>query len=190
MKCLGHTLSAAGIGLDPKKLQTILDWPRPVTGAQLQSFLGLITFVRHHVRHIGELSGPLESVKLNKLIDWSPALIECFETIKLALARAPILKFPDFNRPFYLATDASQTGVGGVLYQPLLVMILLVITLSLFVLASSMIASNDTAFTKNNSTVLSIAFVNSIRIYGAVLMLLCILITNRSFICFSRRFCR
>ena len=118
MKCLGHTLSAAGVGIDPKKLDTILDWPRPVTGAQLQSFLGLITFVRSHVRHIGELSGPLEAVKLNKLIDWTPVLIECFDTLKLAIARAPILKFPDFNRPFYLATDASQTGVGGVLYQP------------------------------------------------------------------------
>jgi hypothetical protein len=31
---------------------------------------------------------------------------------------APILVFPDFDRAFHIATDASQTGIGGVLFQP------------------------------------------------------------------------
>ena len=38
--------------------------------------------------------------------------------MKRAFATAPFLKFPDFNKRFVIATDASQTGIGGVLYQP------------------------------------------------------------------------
>ena len=32
--------------------------------------------------------------------------------------RAPFLQYPDYSRPFHIATDASNAGVGGVLYQP------------------------------------------------------------------------
>ena len=38
--------------------------------------------------------------------------------VKRAFATAPFLTFPDFNKRFVVATDASQTGIGGLLYQP------------------------------------------------------------------------
>ena len=41
-----------------------------------------------------------------------------YELLKQAIAKAPFLKMPDYSIPFYIATDASNTGVGGVLYQP------------------------------------------------------------------------
>ena len=120
MKCLGHTLSLNGVSIDDGKITLIKSWPRPVTGSQLATFLGFIVFCRDHIRHAADITGPLESVKTfdNKIIEWTPALIECFETTKLAVSLAPVLRFPDYTRPFYIATDASNTGVGGVLYQP------------------------------------------------------------------------
>lgn len=119
MKCLGHVLSINGISPDPQKLQAVHDWPLPSTGKELQSFLGLCGFLRSHIRHYADITGPLESIKLNKILDWNDALIESFNATKHALANAPILAFPDFNRPFHIATDASNTGVGGVLFQPI-----------------------------------------------------------------------
>ena len=43
-----------------------------------------------------------------------------FEHIKEALAKAPLLCYPDPDptRPFHLAVDGSQVAVGAVLYQP------------------------------------------------------------------------
>jgi hypothetical protein len=42
-----------------------------------------------------------------------------FELTKEALHRAPFLQFPDYSKRFVIATDASNTRVGGVLYQPI-----------------------------------------------------------------------
>jgi len=118
IKCLGHLLSGAGIGIDPEKLESLTSWPQPQTDKQMQSYLGFINFMRQHVRHIADIAGPLEAVKNDKVITWTPELAHCFEMTKEALARAPILQFPNFSLPFHIATDASNTGVGGVLYQP------------------------------------------------------------------------
>ena len=118
LKCLGHVLSVHGVSIDPDKLAVVRDWPLPTTGKQLQSFLGLCSFLRQHVRHYAELTAGLEDVKLEQTVPWSDALRTSFEVLKEALLRAPVLSFPDFDRPFHIATDASQTGVGGVLFQP------------------------------------------------------------------------
>ena len=40
-----------------------------------------------------------------------------FQTVKAVLESAPVLSSPDFAEPFVMATDASQYGVGAVLYQ-------------------------------------------------------------------------
>ena len=52
-----------------------------------------------------------------------PKLQVCFVIVgdgmvKQAVGAAPFLQFPDFSRAFHVASDASNTGIGGVLYQP------------------------------------------------------------------------
>jgi hypothetical protein len=118
LKCLGHIISTNGVNIDPEKLQAIRDWPLPTTGAELQSFLGLCSFLRQHVRHFAELTGPLEEIKYSNKISYSDTLMDSFNAIKQAILNSPVLSTPDYDRPFHIATDASQTGVGGVLFQP------------------------------------------------------------------------
>lgn len=48
---------------------------------------------------------------------WSEECSQCFEKVKIVLISAPVLAAPDFTRPFKLATDASDVGVGSVLLQ-------------------------------------------------------------------------
>ena len=119
LNCLGHRLTATGISISPDKLIKIAEWPRPRTGKQMASFLGLITFIRQHVRHFAALTSEFDTLKRSTTdIEWTLARIHQFETIKHAVTHAPQLRFPNFNTPFYLATDASCVGIGGVLYQP------------------------------------------------------------------------
>lgn len=40
-----------------------------------------------------------------------------FESLKTSLITAPVLKHPDYTKPFYIQCDASMAGVGGVLFQ-------------------------------------------------------------------------
>ena len=41
---LGHVVSEEGISTDPKKVQTVKNWPKPCTIKQVRSFLGLCSY--------------------------------------------------------------------------------------------------------------------------------------------------
>ena len=51
------------------------------------------------------------------LFEWTKLHQESFEKLKLALTSAPILAYPNYNKPFLLETDASLKGLGAVLSQ-------------------------------------------------------------------------
>ncbi|KAL0149607.1 hypothetical protein M9458_055134 [Cirrhinus mrigala] len=48
---------------------------------------------------------------------WTAEAEEAFQRVKKALTSEPVLRAPDFNRPFLVQTDASDTGLGAVLSQ-------------------------------------------------------------------------
>jgi hypothetical protein len=49
--------------------------------------------------------------------DWTQECQNAFETLKRKLTQAPILGYPDFDKMFYLFTDASGIGLEAVLAQ-------------------------------------------------------------------------
>ena len=55
--------------------------------------------------------------KKNTKYIWNKEQQESFELLKEKLINAPILKFPLFDKPFIIRTDASYNGIGGVLLQ-------------------------------------------------------------------------
>ena len=47
----------------------------------------------------------------------TPEMEEAVRVLKEKISSAPVLVFPDFDKPFLLETDASKEGLGVVLSQ-------------------------------------------------------------------------
>ena len=50
-------------------------------------------------------------------VDLPPEVQEVVDILKRKVQSAPILVFPDFDKPFLLETDASKEGLGAMLSQ-------------------------------------------------------------------------
>ena len=118
MQCLGHMITYKGISLDPNKQKALPDIPFPATCKAMRSFLGVCGYLRDHVRHFADLAAPLEAVKNTPNYTVTDIMRRHFELLKRAIQAAPMICFPSPDCPYRVATDASNTGIGGVLYQP------------------------------------------------------------------------
>ena len=121
---LAHHVSRKGVLPSKKNLESIAQCPPPDTYTKVKSFVGLVGHYRCFIKGFAKIAAPLYDLTSgnNKDKKWehvnlSPEAREAFDCLKVACLQAPILAFPDFNKPFLLETDASERGLGVVLSQ-------------------------------------------------------------------------
>jgi hypothetical protein len=118
---LGFCIGAGGQrSIDPRKLINTIDIPTPQTGKDIMSFMGTVGYLRLFVPMVSSLAAPLDALRSHdgKLgTKWTEKEANAFVKVKKALAHNIILHAPNWDLPFHLATDASDVGIGGVLYQ-------------------------------------------------------------------------
>lgn len=116
---LGHVITPDGIKPNPGKIEAIVKYPIPKTVKEIKQFLGLIGYYRRFCMGFAKLVQPMtKCLKKNAKIDIKdPEYIRAFDTCKELLTNAPILAYPDFEKPFTLTTDASNVALGSVLSQ-------------------------------------------------------------------------
>ncbi len=115
---LGYKLSADGVSISPKHVEAIHTWPTPGNAKQVRSFLGVINYYRSWLADRGKLIQPLSNLtRKDTQFKWTEACHSSFEAIKRALTSEPVLRYPDFEKPFRLYCDASQASLGAVLCQ-------------------------------------------------------------------------
>ena len=121
---LAHHVSKKGVLPSKKNLESIAQCPPPDTYTKVKSFVGLVGHYRHFIKGFAKIAAPLYDLtsgdnkdKKSEHVDLSPEAHEAFDRLKAACLQAPILAFPDFNKPFLLETDASRRGLGAVLSQ-------------------------------------------------------------------------
>ncbi|KAL6286677.1 hypothetical protein ACE6H2_011067 [Prunus campanulata] len=117
LEYLGHYISAAGVAVDPAKIECVRSWPPPATIKALRGFLGLAGYYRKFVRNFGLIAQPLTQLLHKDKFEWHHAASLAFEALKAALSSTPVLSLPDFSKPFTVECDASQGGLGAVLSQ-------------------------------------------------------------------------
>jgi hypothetical protein len=118
---LGHRVDQDGVRQLQRYVQAISDFtpPPPQDVKQLQQFLGMVNFYRRFLPGITRTLQPLTDALKGapKTLEWPPAPATAFGAAKAALAAAVPLAHPAPNAVLSLATDASDTHVGGVLQQ-------------------------------------------------------------------------
>ncbi|KAL0188510.1 hypothetical protein M9458_015609, partial [Cirrhinus mrigala] len=116
---LGYIISPEGVAMDERKVEAVLNWPRPSTLRELQRFLGFANFYRRFIRNFSTVAAPLTAMvkKGTTRLTWSPAALQAFGDLRQRFSTAPILHHPDPDKPFVVEVDASSTGVGAVLSQ-------------------------------------------------------------------------
>ena len=116
---LGHVVSSTGISIDPSKASHLMQLPIPSSTTQLQHFLGVTNYLRRFVPSYSSISAPLERlIKVPNLRSaWTPEATDAFNRLKSVISSAPTLSPARLDLPFHVATDASDTGIGGCLYQ-------------------------------------------------------------------------
>ena len=116
---LGHLLSGTTKSPDPSKRNAVQDWQVPTTGNDIESFLGFTNYLRQYIPLYADIAAPLEKLRKVKKIGnlWSRDCQRSFDMFKRVINASPILNVPLSEVPFCLQTDASQFGLGWVLYQ-------------------------------------------------------------------------
>ncbi|CAM4631353.1 unnamed protein product [Lepidochelys kempii] len=117
---LGHQVGQGTISPLQAKVDAIQKWPVPKSKKQVQSFLGLAGYYRRFVPHYSQIAAPLTDLTKKKqpnAVQWTGRCQKAFNKLKATLMSDPVLRAPDFDKPFLVTTDASERGVGAVLMQ-------------------------------------------------------------------------
>ncbi|GFX64132.1 hypothetical protein TNCV_2090301 [Trichonephila clavipes] len=109
-----------GIQTDETKVQAIVEIKPPHNSKEVSKFLGMSQWYAKFIKNYADICEPLYNLKrkLKRFIYiWSIKAQKALDAVKVAITKAPVLKFPDFKKPFELFTVASSIGVGAVLNQ-------------------------------------------------------------------------
>eukprot|EP01135_Chromosphaera_perkinsii_P007805 Nk52_evm1s1017 gene=Nk52_evmTU1s1017 len=104
--------------MDPKKVDAVVSWKLLHNASEVRSFLGLIQYYRRFIPNLARTAQPLNAL-LRKHVPfvWSSACQTALDTLKRKITTAPVLRAPDFERPFIVHADSSGHTLGACLMQ-------------------------------------------------------------------------
>jgi transposase InsO family protein len=122
--------------MDPTQVQAVpsLKNKQPKTVGEVRHLLGLLGYYRRYIQDFSRVAKPLfdllqrsnepsnnksktPQVPSSQSVSWTDEHSSILDQLVTRITSALILAYPDYNEPFVLHTDASQEGLGAVLYQ-------------------------------------------------------------------------
>ncbi|XP_038050657.1 uncharacterized protein LOC119723850 isoform X2 [Patiria miniata] len=120
LEFLGHIVGNGVLRPRPGKVEQIVHAARPVSKKEVRSFIGLLSYYRKFVPNFAAIAAPLTDLTRKgapNSVQWGASQEQSFRTLKSRLESEPILSLPDPDKPYILAADASEVGIGAVLMQ-------------------------------------------------------------------------
>ena len=103
---------------DECKIEAIADYPRPQNKQDVLRLLGMVNFKSKFTPQFSDVTAPLrELIKKNVEFHWTERQENAFNNLKDLLSNSETLQYYDVTKPVMLQVDASQKGLGAVLYQ-------------------------------------------------------------------------
>ena len=122
VRYLGYQVGSGLVAPVQAKVEAVEQIPLPSTKKEVRSFLGVVGFYRRFIPYFADAARPLTdllrgSKRGDLSCSWTPECTTAFQRLKGALTCGPVLKAPDFSKPFEIYTDASEVGIAAVLTQ-------------------------------------------------------------------------
>ena len=125
---VGHVIDEEGTHFTRDKIDSVLNFPKPILAGQLKSFIGLCNFFRNNVEGMSVIQAPLTAMldnytkaKQRVKLQWTTETTAAFENLRSAIDVCPKLFFVNYedihNSRIVLKTDACDYGFGAILTQ-------------------------------------------------------------------------
>jgi transposase InsO family protein len=120
----GREISKEGLSMSTKKVQKVLDFPKPQTAGDMKKFVGLTNYFHDYVHHHSIIMKPLHDMIQNyekrtrgKALVWTQEGEDSFYEIIKEIEKNHTMFFPRDDCPIFLMTDACNFGIGGYCFQ-------------------------------------------------------------------------
>eukprot|EP00731_Ephydatia_muelleri_P009196 Em0004g1534a len=114
---LGYTLSSNGVSKG-RKADAVRMMPAPTNVSSLRSFLGAIQFYNKFLPNMATVTDPLYRLtKKNVQWQWGAEQQAAFQSLKDLLCTDTVLAHFDPSLPIGISCDASECGLGAVLFH-------------------------------------------------------------------------
>ena len=119
VKFFGHLLTADGLKPDPDKVKAIKDMPDPKDKKELQTMLGMITYLAKFASNqLSEITKPLRDLLKDDVeFTWDTPQKDALNKIKTMMSEEPVLAYYDPSKPVTLQVDSSKSGCGAAIFQ-------------------------------------------------------------------------
>ena len=118
MEFLGHYVDKTGVSVLRDRIRQVEDWLEPTTVKEVRAFLGFCGYYRRFVKGYSDIAAPLVLLtRKSEKWRWKKPQVTAFNDLKDALSSAPVLIPPDYQQPWIIDCDASNTAIGAVLSQ-------------------------------------------------------------------------
>jgi hypothetical protein len=118
IKFLGVCIENRTVQMDDIKVEKVWQWLTPMNVTEIHRFLGFTGYYCYFIQNYLAIARPLlELTHKGTPWHWIERQQSAFETLQDKMCLKPILQQPNFNKKFYIQTDASVYGMEAILLQ-------------------------------------------------------------------------